>query len=223
MLEDDAPPVDLLLLDLPPRDPDTLQLARDIQRLSKRWQLPTLALVPSDSSVTDLQAILPETLIKPLIPLDARPTLERLLMPAPTPTTPQADTSAPSVVPRRILLADDSLVNQEVAKGLLQMRSHHVTCVGDGRQAVNAARAEVFDLILMDVEMPEMDGLQAAQLVRAMSPSAASTPRIIAMTARCESELQFGDSGVFDGYLAKPIDPQRLFAMVEFADGRGKS
>ena len=123
--------------------------------------------------------------------------LERALQPEPG-CAPAKPDGAPLVRPLNILLADDSPVNQEVAKGLLEMRSHHVACVSNGCEAVSAAAANRYDVILMDVEMPEMDGLQAAKQVRKLPEYFDEPPYIVAMTARSKSELETGDPSLFE-------------------------
>jgi CheY-like chemotaxis protein len=116
----------------------------------------------------------------------------------------------------RVLLAEDNVVNQRVAIGLLSKRGHDVTVVGNGIEALAAIEREPFDLVLMDVQMPEMGGIEAASTIRERERQSGGHLRIVAMTAHAMT----GDrerclaSGM-DGYLAKPIDPQRLFAVVE--------
>jgi two-component system, sensor histidine kinase and response regulator len=116
----------------------------------------------------------------------------------------------------RILLAEDSPVNQKLAVLLLSKRGHAVTVVGDGREAVTAVENGAFDLVLMDVHMPEMSGLEATAAIRARELRAGGHLPIIALTAcamagdreRC---LEAG----MDGYVAKPIQREALFAAIE--------
>jgi two-component system, sensor histidine kinase and response regulator len=115
-----------------------------------------------------------------------------------------------------VLLAEDNLVNQRVATGLLQNRGHHVTVVGTGREAVAAVEREVFDIVLMDVQMPEMGGLEAAMAIRERERHVGGHVRIVAMTAHA----MVGDrerclAAGMDGYLAKPVDRERLISVVE--------
>jgi two-component system sensor histidine kinase/response regulator len=110
---------------------------------------------------------------------------------------------------QRVLLAEDNAINQEVARELLQSAGLLVTCVTDGAQAVELARTQAFDLILMDVQMPKMDGLQATHAIRALEGPA--TP-IVAMTANAfgEDRLTCLRAGMND-HIAKPVDPERLY------------
>ncbi|MCU0871807.1 MAG: GAF domain-containing protein, partial [Pirellulaceae bacterium] len=118
----------------------------------------------------------------------------------------------PPVRPLRILLAEDSVMNQKLAVALLRRQGHTVTIANNGQEAVNAVGGESFDLILMDVSMPEMDGLEATATIRANQVASGMHTPIIAMTAhalvgdrdRC---LQAG----MDAYVAKPIRPQELY------------
>jgi PAS domain S-box-containing protein len=115
-----------------------------------------------------------------------------------------------------VLLAEDNLVNQRVAEGMLTMRGHRVTVANNGRQALAAIEQTAFDLVLMDVQMPEMDGFEAAVAIRIRERRTGGHVRIVAMTARAmhgdrEQCLLAG----MDGYLSKPIDRDLLLAVVE--------
>jgi CheY-like chemotaxis protein len=123
----------------------------------------------------------------------------------------------------RVLVADDSPVNQEVAVGLLELNGHCAVAVNDGREAVEALLREQFDVVLMDLEMPEMDGLAAASAIRQMEGAVGQTP-IIAMTAHAVTgfEEQSRQAGM-DGYISKPIQPKDLFLALETAIQRCQS
>jgi CheY-like chemotaxis protein/HAMP domain-containing protein len=128
--------------------------------------------------------------------------------------TATADTYLRKATPRKVLLAEDSRLIQQVMLGFLESWGHEVTCVGNGRLAVERAQAERFDLILMDVEMPEMNGLDATAAIRAQEGEGERIP-IIALTA----EARPGDRerclvAGMDDYIAKPADPKRLYAMI---------
>ena len=125
------------------------------------------------------------------------------------------------VRPLRILLAEDCLVNREVAIGLLELRGHQVCPVSTGREAIDALQAAVFDVLLMDVEMPEMDGLEATRLIRTAERASHRRTPIIAMTAHAVSGFQDAclQAGM-DAYISKPIDPQTLYRIVETAAER---
>jgi CheY-like chemotaxis protein len=120
----------------------------------------------------------------------------------------------------RILLAEDNLVNQDVAVQLLEGASLRVDLADDGRQAVDAARRNRYQLILMDVQMPEMDGLLATQAIRIL-PNCATLP-IIAMTANAflEDRQRCLDAGMTD-HIVKPVYPKLLYARVLYWLDRG--
>jgi signal transduction histidine kinase/CheY-like chemotaxis protein len=111
----------------------------------------------------------------------------------------------------RVLLAEDNAVNQKIASRFLEKAGHHVTLASDGRQALAAIERESFDVVLMDVQMPEMDGFEATAAIRAQEQDTGKRLPIIAMTAHAMA----GDrerclAAGMDGYLPKPIDRQKL-------------
>jgi len=115
----------------------------------------------------------------------------------------------------RILLAEDNVVNRAFATGILARRGHSLVQAANGREALASTRAERFDLILMDVQMPEMDGFEATRLIRTEEPVGRRTP-IVAMTAHA----MIGDrerclAAGMDGYLSKPLDKTALLAIIE--------
>jgi two-component system sensor histidine kinase/response regulator len=116
----------------------------------------------------------------------------------------------------RILLVEDNLVNQRVAAGLLTRRGHHVTVAQDGREALARLDQETFDLVLMDLQMPVMGGIDATVAIRLGERVTGRHVRIVAMTAHAmSSDRARCLAAGMDGYLSKPIDPALLFAMVE--------
>ena len=118
--------------------------------------------------------------------------------------------------PKSILLAEDSLINQKLAIGLLEKWGHHVTVANDGREAVDLSAQKRFDLILMDVQMPELDGLDATRLIRRREETTGEHLPIVAMTAHAmkgDRELCL-DAGM-DDYLMKPIRAEQLFNALE--------
>lgn len=125
------------------------------------------------------------------------------------------DTEA-SVTTKRVLLAEDGLVNQEVAVGFLKQRGHQVTVVENGQLAVEALQREQFDVILMDIQMPVMDGLQATRLIRERENETGDHIPIIAMTANAmKGDRQRCLDVGMDAYLSKPVDREELCRLVE--------
>jgi two-component system sensor histidine kinase/response regulator len=122
----------------------------------------------------------------------------------------------------RVLLAEDSLVNQILTRRMLERRGCLVSVAKNGREAVAHVAREVHDLVLMDGDMPEMDGFEAAAAIRLGERASGRRVPIIALTG-CTSE---GDrqrclAAGMDGYLAKPVDPVVLFEQLDrLAAGR---
>jgi CheY-like chemotaxis protein len=115
-----------------------------------------------------------------------------------------------------ILLAEDDFVNQILAIGLLEKRGHTVVLAKTGKAALEAVETQFFDLVLMDVHMPEMDGVEATMAIRRKEKTTGQHLPIFAMTAsarKCDQDrcLQAG----MDGYVAKPISAEELFATIE--------
>ena len=135
---------------------------------------------------------------------------------------PIADTpsDAPPANHLRILLAEDNLINRALATGILEKRGCSLVHAANGREAVEAAGREAFDLIFMDVQMPEMDGLEATRRIReAEQPTGRHTP-IAAMTAHAMTgdRERFLASGM-DEYISKPFAREELFTLIERVSG----
>ncbi|MFN4235936.1 MAG: response regulator [Vogesella sp.] len=115
-----------------------------------------------------------------------------------------------------VLLAEDNPVNQKLAVTILSRRGYRVTVAGNGQEALDALESSQFDLILMDMQMPVMDGLEASQRIRALQQQGIWPPTpIIAMTANAMSgdRERYLAAGL-DGYVSKPIDASRTFAEI---------
>ena len=138
---------------------------------------------------------------------------------------PQADSAgAPQLAarPLRILLADDLVMNRKLIAELLERRGHKVEAVGNGKEAVSAVRERDFDVVLMDVEMPVMNGLEAARAIRAGEFASGRRIPIFAVTANdsADDREQIRRAGM-DGHLLKPFDRDGLYRVVEEAAGSG--
>jgi signal transduction histidine kinase/DNA-binding response OmpR family regulator len=116
----------------------------------------------------------------------------------------------------RVLLAEDNLVNQRLAVRLLEKRGHRVVVAGNGREALQALEKDSFDLVFMDVQMPEMDGLEATAAIRERETRSGLHQPIIALTAHAmKGDREKCLAGGMDGYLTKPIRPQELDDILE--------
>ncbi len=124
----------------------------------------------------------------------------------------------------RILLAEDNPVNQKVAVRMLEKRGHQVTVASNGREALDMLEREEFDLVLMDVQMPVMGGLEAAAAIREREKSTGRHVPILAMTASAlpSDQRKCMEAGM-DAYLSKPVRSQELFDMVAAHARGGKS
>jgi CheY-like chemotaxis protein len=116
----------------------------------------------------------------------------------------------------RILLAEDNAVNQLLATRLLEKQGHHVATVGNGRAALERLEKETFDLILMDIQMPEMDGFEATAAIRKQEESTGKHLPIVAMTAHAmEGDRERCLAAGMDGYIAKPVRAKDLIDAIE--------
>jgi two-component system, sensor histidine kinase and response regulator len=114
-----------------------------------------------------------------------------------------------------LLLAEDNKVNQKVVIGLLEKQGHRVTLAHNGREALAALAQATFDAVLMDIQMPEMDGLQATAAIRALEQATGRHTPVLAMTAHAmEEDRQRCLAAGMDGYIAKPIDPASLESLL---------
>ena len=116
----------------------------------------------------------------------------------------------------RILLAEDNKVNQRLVSRILERRGHSVAIAVHGRQAVEALADQYFDVVLMDVQMPEMDGFEATAAIRARERDTGAHIPIVALTAHAmrDDEQRCVQAGM-DAYLSKPLDAQRLVELTE--------
>jgi signal transduction histidine kinase/DNA-binding response OmpR family regulator/HPt (histidine-containing phosphotransfer) domain-containing protein len=215
---------DLILLDAVMPNMDGFDLARRIGDVAGTSR-PTIMMLSSSGRHEDLERCrslgIAACLTKPISTSDLLEAIRNVVAPRQEEATTAADTmTAPAnrraVNIRKILLAEDNPVNQRVAVGLLNRRGHHVTVVANGQEAVDAVKREQFDLVLMDLQMPIMGGLEATATIRAREAELGGHLWIVAMTAH----VMPGDrerclAGGMDGYLGKPIDPKALFSEVE--------
>jgi signal transduction histidine kinase/ActR/RegA family two-component response regulator len=120
--------------------------------------------------------------------------------------------------PLKILLAEDNRTNQLVAERLLAKRGHQVHTVGDGRQALAAWQAQAFDLVLMDIQMPEMDGFEATRQIRLQEQQTGGHIPIVALTAHAmKGDADRCLNAGMDSYVAKPLRPRAIEAAIRKA------
>ena len=120
-----------------------------------------------------------------------------------------------------ILVAEDNIVNQALVKALLRARGHGVTLANNGREVLSLLDGQPFDLILMDIQMPEMDGLQATAEVRQRERRTGEHIPIVAMTAHAmEGDRERCLEAGMDEYISKPISVKELLALIAHIGAR---
>jgi len=118
--------------------------------------------------------------------------------------------------PLRVLLVEDNLVNQQVGQVLLKKRGHQVTLANNGVEAVNLVEKQLFDVVLMDVQMPEMDGLEATARIRQREQGTGRHIPIIALTANAmKGDREKCLAAGMDGYLSKPLKSEELWLALD--------
>ena len=139
---------------------------------------------------------------------------------APTSAKPRLDPDMAARHPLRILLAEDNVVNQKLALRILQQMGYRADLASNGIEAVESVERQAYDVVLMDVQMPEMDGLEAARTICARwAPG--ERPRIVAMTANAmQGDRDLCLAAGMDDYLTKPIRVERLVEALTLAHAR---
>jgi CheY-like chemotaxis protein len=212
---------DLAILDLQMPDMDGLMLTREIRKLKNGKSLPIILLTSlgrREVETGDLQFA--AFLSKPLKPSSLLDALAGIFAPrraAPVPAPMILDPSRAQRFPLRILLAEDNAVNQKLALRLLEQMGYRADVASNGLEAVECLQRQPYDLVLMDVQMPEMDGLEATRLIRKLT--GLPQPRIAAMTANAlQGDREMCIAAGMDDYIAKPI---RIPDLVEVLNNTG--
>jgi CheY-like chemotaxis protein len=122
----------------------------------------------------------------------------------------------------RVLLVEDNVVNQMVAKALLERRGFEVVVAGNGREGAELFQSGRFDLVLMDIQMPEMDGFEALAAIRALEEGTGRRTPVVALTAHAlKEDRERCLAAGMDDYLSKPIEASRLYEVIRSVlDGR---
>lgn len=213
----------LVLIDLAMPEMDGLRLAHEIRRLVHAEELPLLLLSSIATTRKDLLGqpgadLFAGILAKPIKSAQLhRQILKALCGPAPLPSpeplinAEPADATPP---PLRLLLAEDNVINQKVALKILGKLGYQADIAGNGKEAIEALRKGWYDAVLMDVQMPEMDGMEATRHIRAEWP--AGGPRIIAMTANAmQGDREACLAAGMDDYISKPVRAADLQAALD--------
>ncbi|MBS1858396.1 MAG: response regulator, partial [Acidobacteria bacterium] len=208
-------PYAVAVLDMQMPEMDGLQLARSIRDVESGSDLPVIFLASSrDRETADAAETLGAAgfLLKPVRRIQLIAAVSRALGSVPEPSSAgERPKMARRTMPRsRVLVAEDNPTNQKVIVLLLERMGHRVDVASDGREAATAAVAAPYHLILMDCQMPEMDGYEATRTIRAHEGSQSHVP-IIALTANAlAGERERCLAAGFDDYLAKPVTAQML-------------
>jgi PAS domain S-box-containing protein len=216
----DAEPIRLVLLDGLMPGMDGFEAARQMRKLPKA--APPIIMLRSIGNGDDAfhcrDAGIAAWLVKPV---QAAELLDRIraVIDAPAPQAPPSEPREPDIPmqasPLRVLVAEDNPVNRTVARRLLDKRGHSVRVAVNGREALAAFDEEAFDLILMDVEMPEMDGFETTRLIRKRESVSCAHIPIVAMTAHAmKGDEEKCLAAGMDAYVSKPINPATLFEVI---------
>jgi CheY-like chemotaxis protein/HPt (histidine-containing phosphotransfer) domain-containing protein len=212
----DASTYDVLLVDLAMPEHDGLELARRVRADAALDGVPLLLLtsVPTLDRDRMREAGIDEVLTKPVLSSLLREALVQLLTGEHEPATEIGVDREETATKGRILVVEDNPVNQMVATGLLAALGYATVTANDGLAAIDAARDQDIDAILMDVQMPNMDGYTATREIRAQESGPRRT--IIAMTAAAVAgERERCLAAGMDDYLTKPVDPTLLAETLE--------
>ena len=221
---------DLAILDMQMPGMDGLMLAGEIRKLPGGGSLP-LVLLTSMGVRTDLPGFATVCfaccLTKPIKPVQLHEVLVRVVSGAKAPPPRRAantklDPALAQRLPLRVLLCDDNAINQKVALRLLQQMGYQADLAANGLEALAALNAQPYDLIFMDVMMPEMGGFEATRLIRERQQQPAAFPNykspliIVAMTANAmQGDREQCLAAGMDDYIAKPVRLEDVRAIVE--------
>jgi CheY-like chemotaxis protein len=218
-------PLDLVLRDARMPDMDGFAVAERIRAMPETARLPILMLTSSGQlgELARCRTIgIDSYLIKPIKQSDLLDAMLTVLgsrsaevEPAPPPAPEELAGEAASPRPLRVLLVEDNLVNQKLVTRMLEPRGHQVTVAGTGRAALAALERDRFDLVLMDVQMPEMDGFEATAAIRAAERDTGEHMIVIAMTAHAmKGDRERCLAAGMDAYVAKPVDRRELLDLI---------
>jgi len=216
---------DLAIVDMQMPEMDGLHLGAEIRKILPAESMPLVLLTSmgiqqdaTDPSLSPFAACLTKPIKQNHLHdvlvevMGGKRKAPRRIMP-----TNRLDSSLARRLPMHLLLADDNVVNQKVARRLFEQMGYHIDIAGDGVEALTAVRQHIYEMIFMDVQMPEMNGLEATQAIRNFEGDAKRRPSIIiAMTASAmsgdrEKCLKAG----MDDYLSKPVRPEAVQDTLE--------
>jgi len=216
-------PFALVLIDAQMPQMDGFTLVEQI-RGRKEWAVPTMMMLSSAGRRGDAARCrelgVAAYVTKPIVAEELLEAVRNVMRTRPQASAPTALVTRHSLreaaTGLRILLAEDNVVNQQLAVRLLEKRGYQVMVTGNGREALNALAEGDFDLVLMDVQMPEMGGLEATAAIRLQEEATGWHIPIIALTAHAmKGDEERCLAAGMDAYLAKPVKANELYAAIE--------
>ncbi len=206
-----ASPWDLALVDDHLPDGNGVKLAEKLRRVTNhQTRIVLLAGTMQECPALGQLTAVDGLLTQPVTPSQLiQGILEALGWPVPAAESVQTENSLTRLSGGHILVVEDNPLNQQIVRELLQQLHITVEVVNHGQEALDKLETGTFDIILMDVQMPVMDGYTAARKIRE-NIRFAKHPPILAMTANAEDRQKIADAGM-NAYIAKPIDPQQLY------------
>ncbi len=214
----------LALLDVMMPEMDGFTLAKQIKQDPALAEIPILMLSSADRGEAAIRCRamgIPVYLCKPIIPSELRNAFLTILGQTMPPTEQERGTGDSSSQKKRqqslrILVAEDNVVNQKLAQRLLEKKGHTVVIANNGREALDFLAQEAFDLIFMDVQMPEMGGIEVTEVIREQEKISGKHIPIIAMTAHAmQGDRERCLAAGMDDYVTKPIQISNLMAVLE--------
>jgi signal transduction histidine kinase/HPt (histidine-containing phosphotransfer) domain-containing protein/BarA-like signal transduction histidine kinase len=218
---------DLAVLDLKMPGMDGVALAGEIRRLAAGAMMPLVLLAPMGAhsdTPNETHIVFAHTVAKPVKPVQLYEVFVRALLSPKTAARPveplKPDQPLAKQLPLRVLLCDDNAINQKVAARILQQLGYQPGLAANGREALDALDRQPYDLIFMDVMMPEMDGFEATRAIRERQqrslPNYRSRIVIVALTAHAmQGDREKCLAAGMDDYLAKPIRPADVRKVIE--------
>ncbi len=218
-------PFDVILIDFHMPGMDGAQLARSLSHDDRTRGARLVLLSSAVRAARD--PVFEAGISKPIRPLMLRNVLIELLDPQQqrdgrTPRVPSLDPTLAERHPLRILVADDSLINQRVASEMLTRMGYDPQVVADGQEALDIVARRQFDLVLLDLHMPRVDGLEAARVIASTVPSE-RRPHLVALTADvADGQRRECEQAGIEDYLYKPITVDQLVAALERCEPVGE-
>lgn len=221
---------DLAILDMQMPGMDGVMLAREIRNSPSTKMLPLVLLTsmgvrPNQPDISSVAFA--SCLTKPVKPTQLYEVLARAISgaqaaPQKAPTNVKLDPGLAARLPLRVLLCDDNTINQKVALRLLQQMGYRADLAANGLEALGALERQAYDLVFMDVMMPEMGGLEATKIIRERQQQPAKYPHykspliVVAMTANAmQGDREKCLAAGMDDYLAKPVRPEDIRVIIE--------